>query len=156
MLGKFIVRYINDGLNMMGILILIAGSVLGSIYGYIFTKSIFCLIIGFPIGFLIAFVIVVSTFGIAFLFLEINNNLLELNKNILDINATLKLSDRNRTLSEKAVALNAVKQRNQAGLLETERTCAGCGNIYNPKDYQHFMEDKLWLCSCCMRPLPKE
>lgn len=70
-------------LNISSILLLIIGTIAG---GGIADSMYESVPLGALIGFIVSFIFVVVFFGIAFLALEINNNLIRLNEKVADAN----------------------------------------------------------------------
>ena len=75
MLGKIVVRFMSTILNIAGIVLIVAGTVGGGRYASQANESV---LVGAVAGFVASFLFVVVTFGIAFLVLEINNNLIRI------------------------------------------------------------------------------
>jgi hypothetical protein len=79
MIAKLIVRFMNNFLNAIGLLIVVGGTIFG---GYMANESGFNILLGLLIGFVASFLFMVLTCGVAFLALEINNNLVRIHKSI--------------------------------------------------------------------------
>ena len=74
MLGNIIVRFMSVILNLAGVLLIIGGTVAGYTYGEQHDSAA----LGAIAGFLASFLFLAITFGVAFLALEINNNLIRI------------------------------------------------------------------------------
>ena len=79
MLGKIIVGFMNVILNIAAGLILLIGTIAGGVIASETYSSVFW---GFVLGFIVSFLVVVIYLGIAFLILEINNNLKAIRKEL--------------------------------------------------------------------------
>ncbi len=79
MIAKHIIRFMNFFLNAIGFLIVVGGTIFG---GYMADESGFNILLGLLIGFVASFLFMVLTCGVAFLALEINNNLVRILKSI--------------------------------------------------------------------------
>jgi hypothetical protein len=81
MLGKIIVTFMNWILNAVAVLIIIAGAILGGMIASSMYESVFW---GVILGLLVGFIITVVFLGIAFLVLEIHNNIAAIAMKILE------------------------------------------------------------------------
>lgn len=75
MLGKIVVRFMSAILNLVGMLLIIGATIGG---GFLASEAGVNLIIGATAGLAVGFLFMVITCGIAFLALEINNNLMRI------------------------------------------------------------------------------
>lgn len=75
MLGKIIVRFMSIVLNVVGVLLLIAGTIGGGMFAAEADVNVLLGIVG---GFIVSFLLVVVTCGLSFLVVEINNNLIRI------------------------------------------------------------------------------
>jgi hypothetical protein len=73
MLGHIVVKFMRAILEIAGTFLITAGTIAG---GFFASSADMNVIIGVLVGFIASFLIVVVTFGTAFLILEINNNLI--------------------------------------------------------------------------------
>lgn len=80
MLGKMIVRFMSFVLNLFGVLIIIGAAVFGASLAPQAGGNV---LIGGILGLIIGFMFMIITCGVAFLFLEMNNNLIRI-KEILE------------------------------------------------------------------------
>ena len=82
-MGKIVVSFMNIVLNIASILLLIIGTIGGAKFAGDVGESVTW---GAVIGFIASFITVVIFCGVAFLALEINNNLIRLNEKVADAN----------------------------------------------------------------------
>lgn len=75
MLGHIVVRFMSAILNIIGTLIIIAGTIAG---GVIASQGEAPVLLGILLGLVASFLFMVVTCGVAFLALEINNNLIRI------------------------------------------------------------------------------
>ena len=75
MLGKIIVRFMSIVLNVVGFLLLLAGTIGGGMYA---AQEDFNILLGIVAGFVASFLLVVATCGLPCLVVEINNNLIRI------------------------------------------------------------------------------
>ena len=75
MLGKIIVRFMSIVLNVVGVLLLITGTIGGGKYAAQEDANI---LLGGIAGFIASFLVVAVTCGVSFLVVEINNNLIRI------------------------------------------------------------------------------
>jgi len=80
MLGNIIVRFTGVILNLIGVLIIIAGTIAG---GVIASQADNSVLLGMIVGFIASFISVVLSCGLIFLALEINNNLIRIEDTII-------------------------------------------------------------------------
>lgn len=83
MIGKIVVKFMDVILNISSVLLLIIGLIAGAGIADSMRESV---PLGAFIGLILSFIFVVVFFGIAFLALEINNNLIRLNEKVADAN----------------------------------------------------------------------
>jgi len=75
MLGNIVVRFMNAILNIVGVLVIIVATIGGGVIAF---QGDVDPILGAIVGFVVGFLFMVITCGIAFLVLEINNNLIRI------------------------------------------------------------------------------
>ncbi len=90
MLGKMIVRFMSFVLNLFGVLIIIGAAIFGASLAPQTGGNV---LIGGILGLIIGFMFMVITCGVAFLFLEMNNNLIRI-KEILEQQSDAVLDQR--------------------------------------------------------------
>jgi nicotinamide riboside transporter PnuC len=83
MIGKIVVKFMDVILNISSGLLLIIGTIAGGLYADSMSADVTT---GAVLGFVVSFIFVVVVFGIAFLALEINNNLIRLNEKVAKAN----------------------------------------------------------------------
>lgn len=79
MIGNMIVRFMNLILNAVAVLIIISATIAG---GMLASEANLNSIVGAIIGLILGFLFTVITCGIAFLALEINNNLIRIKETL--------------------------------------------------------------------------
>ena len=79
MIGNMIVRFMNLILNAVAVLIIISATIAG---GMLASEANLNSIVGAIIGLMLGFLFTVITCGIAFLALEINNNLIRIKETL--------------------------------------------------------------------------
>ncbi len=75
MLGNIVVRFMSAILNIVGVLVVIGATIGG---GVIASQEGVYTIVGAIVGLVVGFLFMVITCGMAFLVLEINNNLIRI------------------------------------------------------------------------------
>ncbi|NLB66244.1 MAG: hypothetical protein GX803_07245 [Lentisphaerae bacterium] len=81
MLGKIIVRFMNDILEVCSLLAIIAGA---AVCGYFAHKFDLNVIVGIIVGLVGSFLMVTMFCGMAFLAFEMNNNLIRIREALQD------------------------------------------------------------------------
>lgn len=79
MLGRIVVRFMSNILNVAGVLVIVGSTIAGGSFASQANRSV---VVGVLAGFTSSFLFVVVTFGIVFLVLEINNNLIRIREEL--------------------------------------------------------------------------
>ena len=91
MLGRIIVRFLSLVLNVVGVLMILGGTLLGAWYVSANSEIFVALaslpvwvqtVVGLLAGFVVSFILVVILFGVPFLAIEINKNLVRIRDKI--------------------------------------------------------------------------